>query len=127
MGSKAGVEAVLSEYLKDLETDHQGVREVLRDCAVVLAATCPQSSSKQMQFVTESDNAVFETVIVDEAARANPLDLFIPMSKAERQVILVGDHRQLPHILEDDIFIKTPVDACRCTYRMNCTNFLYIV
>lgn len=101
--SKAGVEAVLSEYLEDLETDPQGVREILRDYTVVLAATCQQSSSKQMQFVTESDNAVFETVIVDEAARANPLDLFIPMSKAERRIILVGDHRQLPHILEDDI------------------------
>lgn len=101
--SKAGVEAVLSEYLEDLETDPQGVREVLRDYTVVLAATCQQSSSKQMQSVTESDNAVFETVIVDEAARANPLDLFIPMSKAERRIILVGDHRQLPHILEDDI------------------------
>ncbi|MEH2003214.1 MAG: AAA domain-containing protein [Nostoc sp.] len=101
--SKAGVEAVLSEYLEDLETDPQGVREVLRKYTVVLAATCQQSSSKQMQFITESDNAVFETVIVDEAARANPLDLFIPMSKAERRIILVGDHRQLPHILEDDI------------------------
>jgi len=101
--SKAGIEAVLSEYLEDLETDPQGVREVLRDYTVVLAATCQQSSGKQMQFVTGSDNAVFETVIVDEAARANPLDLFIPMSKAERRIILVGDHRQLPHILEESI------------------------
>mgnify|MGYP001795897056 CR=1 FL=1 len=25
------------------------------------------------------------------------------MSKAERRIILVGDHRQLPHILEEDI------------------------
>jgi superfamily I DNA and/or RNA helicase len=46
---------------------------------------------------------VFANVIVDEAARANPLDLFIPMSRAERRIILVGDHRQLPHILEPDI------------------------
>jgi hypothetical protein len=42
----------------------------------------------------------FNTVVVDEAARANPLDLFIPMSMAERRVVLVGDHRQLPHLLE---------------------------
>jgi superfamily I DNA and/or RNA helicase len=46
---------------------------------------------------------VFENVIVDEAARANPLDLFIPMSLARRRVILVGDHRQLPHLLDPDI------------------------
>ena len=101
--SKSGVEAVLSEYLEDLKTDPEGVREMLRDYTVVLAATCQQSSGKQMQSVTGSHEAVFETVIVDEAARANPLDLFIPMSKAERRIILVGDHRQLPHILEEDI------------------------
>ena len=31
------------------------------------------------------------------------MDLFIPMSLAERRIILVGDHRQLPHILEPDV------------------------
>lgn len=42
-------------------------------------------------------------MIVDEAARANPLDLMIPMSLAKRRIILVGDQRQLPHILEPDV------------------------
>lgn len=45
----------------------------------------------------------FDNVIVDEAARANPLDLFIPMSFAKRRIILVGDHRQLPHLLDPDV------------------------
>jgi superfamily I DNA and/or RNA helicase len=45
----------------------------------------------------------FETVVVDEAARVNPLDLFIPMSMAKRRIVLVGDHRQLPQLLEPDI------------------------
>ncbi|MEC4880229.1 MAG: AAA domain-containing protein [Scytonema sp. PMC 1070.18] len=101
--SKAGVEAVLSEYLEDLKTDPEGVREMLGKYTVVLAATCQQSSRIQMQLAKENHDTVLETVIVDEAARANPLDLFIPMSKAERRIILVGDHRQLPHILEEDI------------------------
>lgn len=101
--SKEGIEAVLSEYLEDLKTDPEAVREMLRDYTVVLAATCGQSAGRQMHLATGSDDTVFETVIVDEAARANPLDLFIPMSKAERRIILVGDHRQLPHILEEDI------------------------
>lgn len=101
--SSAGVEAVLSEYLEDLKADPEGVREMLRHYTVVLAATCQQSSGKEMRSATGSNDTVFETVIVDEAARANPLDLFIPMSKAERRIILVGDHRQLPHILEEDV------------------------
>jgi superfamily I DNA and/or RNA helicase len=40
---------------------------------------------------------------VDEAARANPLDLLIPMSIAKRRIILVGDQRQLPHLLEPEV------------------------
>lgn len=55
------------------------------------------------QLTPGNKDHVFESVIIDEAARANPLDLFIPMAKAERRIILVGDHRQLPHILEDDV------------------------
>ena len=42
-------------------------------------------------------------MIVDEAARANPPDLLIPMSQAVNRIILVGDHRQLPHIIEDEV------------------------
>ena len=101
--SKLGVAAVLEEYLNDLKNDPDGVREMLRNYTVVLAATCQQAVGKQMERTTGSVDSVFETVIIDEAARANPLDLFIPMSKAERRIILVGDHRQLPHILEEDV------------------------
>jgi len=68
----------------------------------VLAATCQQAVGFQMQ-QQRGQADIFETVIVDEAARANPLDLFIPMSLAERRIILVGDHRQLPHILDQEV------------------------
>ena len=46
---------------------------------------------------------IYDTVIVDEAARALPMDLLIPMVQAEKRIILVGDHRQLPHIIDEDI------------------------
>jgi len=101
--SRAGVEAVLEEYLNDLKSDPNGVRQMLRSYTVVLAATCQQAVGREMEQTTGSVDSVFETVIIDEAARANPLDLFIPMAKAERRIILVGDHRQLPHILEEDV------------------------
>ncbi|MEG4838253.1 AAA domain-containing protein [Microcoleus sp. B9-D4] len=101
--SQSGVEAVVEEYLNDLRSDPNGVRQMLRNYTVVLAATCQQAVGREMESTTGNVNSVFETVIIDEAARANPLDLFIPMAKAERRIILVGDHRQLPHILEEDV------------------------
>jgi hypothetical protein len=100
--SAGGEDAVLYEYLDDLEHDVDGVRFAVRNYTVVLAATCQQAVGFQMSRAKGRDT-VFANVIVDEAARANPLDLFIPMSLAERRIILVGDHRQLPHILEPDI------------------------
>lgn len=100
--SAGGEDAVLYEYLNDLENDIDAVRDAVRSYTVVLAATCQQSVGFQMSHA-KGEDTVFANVIVDEAARANPLDLFIPMSRAERRIILVGDHRQLPHILEPDI------------------------
>lgn len=100
--ARGGADAVLSEYRDDLEKDQKGTRDAVRRYTVVLAATCQQAVGYQMS-QHKGENSVFETVVVDEAARANPLDLFIPMSLAEQRIILVGDHRQLPHILEHEI------------------------
>ncbi|KAL4216251.1 hypothetical protein ACF0H5_024583 [Mactra antiquata] len=100
--TRDGVDAVLFEYRDDLKNDSQGARKAVKKYTVVLAATCQQTVGHQMN-LQKGDDVVFETVVVDEAARANPLDLFVPLSLAERRIILVGDHRQLPHILEHEI------------------------
>lgn len=98
-------EDALVVYLDDLENDPKAVREALERYTVVLAATCQQAAGGAMRAAVgvTAGSADFETVIVDEAARVNPLDLFIPMSMARRRVVLVGDHRQLPHMLEPDV------------------------
>lgn len=104
-GTRAGEEAVIASYLDDLESDPEGVRRALEHYTVVLAATLQQAAGNEMRRVRGIDEGqtTFESVIVDEAARANPLDLFIPLSMARRRVVLVGDHRQLPHLLEPDV------------------------
>jgi superfamily I DNA and/or RNA helicase len=88
--------------LSDLENDPDSIRSALAEYTVVLAATCQQADSKEI-WAAKNDSPVFETVIIDEAARANPLDLLIPMSMAKRRIVLVGDHRQLPQILDEEV------------------------
>ncbi len=100
--SKSGAAAVLTDYLSDLENDPDSIRSALAEYTVVLAATCQQADSKEI-WAAKNDSPVFETVIIDEAARANPLDLLIPMSMAKRRIVLVGDHRQLPQILDEEV------------------------
>lgn len=105
MRSVSSEPGVLAAYLDDLENDPAALRDALEHYTVVLAATCQQAAGGAMREVRgiQVGSADFETVIVDEAARVNPLDLFIPMSMAKRRVVLVGDHRQLPHMLEPDV------------------------
>tara|TARA_R110002167_G_C12704686_1_gene654213 strand:+ start:3291 stop:6824 length:3534 start_codon:yes stop_codon:yes gene_type:complete len=103
-----GVAWALQELASSLETDHQAALKTVEDYAMVVGATCQQAAGNQMTSIKTvaglEDNGInFDTVIVDEAARANPLDLFIPMSMASRRILLVGDDRQLPHMLEPDI------------------------
>ena len=98
LSSNSGPAAVLDDYVHDLENDPIGVQATLDRYRAIYAATCGQSASKEM--AEAKGDLVYDTVIIDEAAHANPLDLFIPMSQAKRRVILVGDHRQLPQSFE---------------------------
>ena len=58
----------------------------------------------------KNNDIIYDNVLVDEAARSNPLDLFIPMSVAKEKIIMVGDHRQLPHIIDDEVVSKMEVE-----------------
>ena len=100
-----GVDDALDSWLDALDNDPEGVRDALSHYTMVLAATCQHAASTQLDRVkTETAHPrAFRTVVVDEAARANPLDLMIPMARAQRRIVLVGDHRQLPHMLEPDV------------------------
>jgi hypothetical protein len=85
--------------------DREALRDAIRHYSVVIASTCQQSVSKAVveHLAPGPEGVNYHTVLCDEAARANPLDLLIPMTRAERRIVLVGDHRQLPHIVEDGI------------------------
>jgi superfamily I DNA and/or RNA helicase len=82
--------------------------DAVSDYSFAFAATCQQSVNKLMQRqkgITESNDdqkIEYEYVIVDEAARVSPRDLMIPMAQGKR-IVLVGDHRQLPHIIDDEV------------------------
>lgn len=95
-GSDGIVDAV-EAFAEELE-DPKERQTMIERYARVVAATCQQSVSKAY----EEGDPQFEFVIVDEAARANPLDLLIPLSRGKR-IVLVGDHKQLPQMLEPDV------------------------
>ncbi len=105
---KQGVAWVLEQLATSLEVDRFAATKATEAYSMVVGATCQQAASRKMASLKsvaglDSTDIEFDTVVVDEAARANPLDLFVPMSMAKRRIVLVGDDRQLPHMLEPDI------------------------
>ena len=99
--------AILANLLHELRMNRRAVEESLGHYLFVYAATTQQSEGKEirmMKGVKAEDHPEYETVIVDEAARVSPVDLMIPLAQAKKRIILVGDHRQLPHIYDEEIF-----------------------
>ncbi|MES9606215.1 AAA domain-containing protein [Actinomadura sp. NPDC000929] len=103
---ESGPQLAMLDYLEGLRGDPAAVEWTLRAYTASYAATCQQAASPTVAGAKQEariEDVVFDTVIIDEAARANPLDLMIPLIHAGRRIVLVGDHNQLPHMLEPEV------------------------
>ena len=98
--STSAIDLAVEQFRDAVDHQPAALRKSLQTHTRALAATCQQSVSGAMRNV---QTVPFDTVIVDEAARANPLDLMVPLSMAQERIILVGDHRQLPQLLDESL------------------------
>lgn len=64
--------------------------------ATILAATCLFAGGREMQGVR------FHWAIVDEAGKATAPEVFVPLVRA-RRIVLVGDEKQLPPLLDQEL------------------------
>lgn len=98
--------AALAEFLAELENNPFGMVDAVSDFSYAFSATVQQSVNNEMQrrkfLAGGRGDLEYEYVIVDEAARVSPRDLMIPMAQGKK-IILVGDHRQLPHIIDEEV------------------------
>ena len=93
--------SLVQEFRHEL-SNAVNVNALIRSYSQLNAATNQQSVNKRILEGSNGFSDRYDYVIVDEAARSNPLDLMIPMSLGHR-VILVGDQKQLPPMLEPDV------------------------
>ena len=106
-------EKVILDFYRELSDNPRRVESTIKKYTVVHGVTNQQlvsnrelKDAKELKYNKEKrgyELPVYENILCDEAARSTPLDLLIPMSLAENRIILVGDHRQLPHMIEDEI------------------------
>lgn len=99
--------AALLEFVAELESNPRGIIDSVAEFSFAFAATVQQSVNSEMQrqkgvSAKDGESLEYEYVIVDEAARVSPRDLMISMSQGKK-LILVGDHRQLPHLIDEEV------------------------
>ena len=100
---------VISRWRKDLTEKDDFVRNTFTDSYArnvnLVAATCSICGSKNFNVIYTQlyghSNMTFDIVIMDEASKATPLEMAIPMVLGKK-IILIGDHKQLPPMIDDD-------------------------
>jgi superfamily I DNA and/or RNA helicase len=90
-----------------LQNGHQEVdflTAMLQDISIV-GATCMHIASGQYNKV----NFEFDYVIMDESSKASPPETLVPINMG-RNIILIGDHKQLPPVITKDKNLKNKVE-----------------
>ncbi|MCT7518910.1 AAA domain-containing protein [Aliarcobacter cryaerophilus] len=108
ISDKDKTNTILADYLNELECNPFGLKSMIEEYSYVYSSTTGQSNQATKQKMNNEDEDVsFDTVIIDEAARVAPMDLLVAMVLAKRRIILVGDHRQLPHMVDEEVIKKS--------------------
>ena len=79
--------------------NHSIVGECLLNCYQIVGATCVGLENRHYGL----NNMEFDLVIIDEAGKALPGELLIPINHA-RKVIIIGDHKQLPPVINPVLY-----------------------
>ncbi len=94
LGSPTGVAL---EFVHSLEHDSQAWASIVGRHSNMVAATCSKAADAKLL-----PGQAYDWVIIDEAGRASPFELLIPMVQG-RRIVLIGDHRQLPPTVDEAI------------------------
>mgnify|MGYP000980420925 CR=1 FL=1 len=91
--------SISEQWIKELQGRQDVLSEISLGNVQIIGATCIGVNTNRLFKDMEYDVA-----IIDEAGQIQLHDIIVPMSKA-RKTILIGDHKQLPPVADDD-FIK---------------------
>ena len=91
---------LLNEWRDLLQSRHQALYPALIRQADIVGATCIGIAT-DLRF----EDLEFDLVIADEAGQIQVMDLLVPLVRA-RRAVLVGDHLQLPPVVEPEITQK---------------------
>lgn len=92
----AKVEGLCKEWMSRVKLGDGLLQESLMDASIV-GATCLGIASLSVNV-----DMKFDWVIVDEAGKATPTEILVPISLGKK-IVLVGDHKQLPPVVDETL------------------------
>lgn len=90
------VEGLCKEWMSRVKLGDGLLQESLMDASIV-GATCLGIAS-----LSVNADMKFDWVIVDEAGKATPTEILVPISLGKK-IVLVGDHKQLPPVVDETL------------------------
>lgn len=101
-------EGIAWTFQQVLESDNRAWDRLVERHSSSVAATCSMSGK-------DRDEPQYDWVIIDEAGRANPFELLIPMVQGQR-IVLIGDHRQLPPMVDQELLSEVETEGLDIRY-----------
>lgn len=110
ISNNAKYSEVLSQWKKDLETKDEYIRQIFfqhfKSKVNLIAATCSICGSTDFLSIYQALYGTtrapeFDVVIMDEASKATPLEMAVPMVLGKK-IIVIGDHKQLPPMMDEN-------------------------
>ncbi len=90
------IKEICNEWIKRVEYGDGLLQESLID-ATIVGATCLGIAS-----LGSNIELKFDWVIVDEAGKATPPEILVPINLGKK-IVLVGDHKQLPPVIDENL------------------------
>lgn len=96
-------EPVINDWIKDLRNESTVKNDLLHvsrtyvENANVVGVSC----NERPETLRDAGHRKFDVVIIDEVSKANPTEIIMPLLLG-RTAILVGDHRQLPPLFNEN-------------------------
>ena len=123
---------VLIKYIDSFINNPIRVRQALEQWITSVGATHQISADNNAigQTIDEDESStlvIYNNVLIDEAARSCPPDLLIPIACAKNRIIMVGDHKQLPQFVNDEVLERIDVNDDIKKEMKNISMFEYLI
>jgi tRNA A37 threonylcarbamoyladenosine biosynthesis protein TsaE len=96
-------------FLITNKPDSRKIFSLIEDLGLDLENPTANHFEELKNALSSYQSIIFDTVIMDEASKATPPDLLLPLCFGKKSIV-IGDHRQLPPLLSEKDFKETLLD-----------------